>query len=485
MTCDEARARLSALLDEALGPDERGPLEAHVATCVDCRRELGLLRNTVALLHSVNPVRAPAGFADRVLAAARPAPWYRRLQRARSLPWSAKLPPAAAAALLVGVAVAHLLEMAPELQRAARVESPSPAVTESQEPPATPTGAPGQKAKAESEPATRERVEDRGRGGRQKRGGRRDGDRAHDPPRGLERVHARAGGARRVDAGPRARRASRPGPRRASDYRVAPFRKRAPTRSGTSPALPCLTGQTPTPAGRRASRSSSPRRARRANTRGGTTDADATDRPDAARAVRHHRGPRSGGHPSERHARGPARRDGDDLQREPRPRERRARSALPGRDDRGAVHGGRRPDRSDDRPPQVADRSGRPPDPRAELRVRPLDEPEAHGEVRRQEGPALSGRRHVPRGDPALHQRADLRDQRPDPHGSVRAPRAARAPGEPRRPADARLASPQPDAPPPAGRGVLSHRRYQVEGGLRDGPPRRRHDLRPHGLGGE
>ena len=163
MTCDEAHARLSALLDEALGPDERGPLEAHVATCVDCRRELGLLRNTVALLHSVNPVRAPAGFADRVLAAARPAPWYRRLQRALSLPWSVKLPLAAAAALLVGVAVAHLLEMAPELQRAARVESPSPAVTESQEPPATPTGAPGQKAKAESEPATRERREGRAR----------------------------------------------------------------------------------------------------------------------------------------------------------------------------------------------------------------------------------------------------------------------------------------------------------------------------------
>src|SRR5439155_15423058 len=108
MTCDEARARLSALLDEAPGPDERGPLETHVATCVDCRRELGLLRNTVALLHSVDSLRAPAGFADRVLAAARPAPRYPRLQRALSLPWSVKLPLAAAAALLVGVAVAHL-----------------------------------------------------------------------------------------------------------------------------------------------------------------------------------------------------------------------------------------------------------------------------------------------------------------------------------------------------------------------------------------
>src|SRR5207247_8669131 len=134
--------RRRALVAAAVGPDERGPREAQGPTGGACGRELGLLRNTVALLHSVNPVRAPAGFADRVLAAARPAPWYRRLQRALSLPWSVKLPLAAAAALLVGVAVAHLLEMAPELQRAARVESPSPALPEPHDPPATPPGPP-------------------------------------------------------------------------------------------------------------------------------------------------------------------------------------------------------------------------------------------------------------------------------------------------------------------------------------------------------
>ncbi|PYN63524.1 MAG: hypothetical protein DMD92_00605, partial [Candidatus Rokuibacteriota bacterium] len=36
MTCDEARERLSARLDDALGPDERNALDAHVASCVDC-----------------------------------------------------------------------------------------------------------------------------------------------------------------------------------------------------------------------------------------------------------------------------------------------------------------------------------------------------------------------------------------------------------------------------------------------------------------
>src|SRR5438876_906783 len=105
MTCDEARERLSALLDEALSPDERDALDAHVATCVDCRRELGLLRNTVALLRAVDPARAPAGFVDRVRAAARRAPWYRRVQRS-------------------------LFKTTPELEQAARVETPSPAVTE-------------------------------------------------------------------------------------------------------------------------------------------------------------------------------------------------------------------------------------------------------------------------------------------------------------------------------------------------------------------
>ena len=130
MTCDEARERLSALLDDALGPDERGALDAHVASCVDCRRELGLLRNTVALLRSVDRPRAPAGFVDRVRVAARPAPWYRRLPRALFLPWPVKLPLEAAAIVLVGLLVVSLVKKTPELEQAARVQAPSPAVTE-------------------------------------------------------------------------------------------------------------------------------------------------------------------------------------------------------------------------------------------------------------------------------------------------------------------------------------------------------------------
>jgi outer membrane biosynthesis protein TonB len=147
MTCDEARERLSALLDEALSPDERGALDAHLAVCVDCRRELGLLKNTVALLRKVDPARAPAGFVDRVRAAARPVPWWRRLVHAVFRPWPVRVSLGATAVVLVSMLVGVILRAtAPELEQAVRVEPPSPAVVAEaprpQEPPAKPSEPP-------------------------------------------------------------------------------------------------------------------------------------------------------------------------------------------------------------------------------------------------------------------------------------------------------------------------------------------------------
>jgi len=61
MTCHEARELFSALIDDALGGKERAVLDAHLATCADCGRELQRFRDTVALLRAVEPARAPAG----------------------------------------------------------------------------------------------------------------------------------------------------------------------------------------------------------------------------------------------------------------------------------------------------------------------------------------------------------------------------------------------------------------------------------------
>ena len=123
MTCHDARQSLSAFLDEALAPDERRQVAAHLEGCPDCRRELARLEQTVALLRRVEPTRAPVGFVDRVLEAARPRPWYRRAAAAVFLPFSVKLPAEATALVMVALLAVYVFERTPALQESARTQS--------------------------------------------------------------------------------------------------------------------------------------------------------------------------------------------------------------------------------------------------------------------------------------------------------------------------------------------------------------------------
>ena len=133
MTCHDAREQFSALVDDALAADGRAAVDAHLATCADCRRELQRFRDTVSLVRAVAPVRAPAGFVDRVLEAARPVSWPRRLVRGLFLPWPVKLPMEAAAIVLVAVGVALVYRGTPELELATRLEQPVPVVAQAPE----------------------------------------------------------------------------------------------------------------------------------------------------------------------------------------------------------------------------------------------------------------------------------------------------------------------------------------------------------------
>jgi len=126
VTCHDTSERLSDLLDEALDASPRALVEAHLSECADCRRELERLRATVSLLQRVEPLRAPAGFVDRVMQRAYPVPWYRRLGAWLFLPLSAKLPVEAAAMILIAMLAVYLWEHSPELRGAARMESPAP-----------------------------------------------------------------------------------------------------------------------------------------------------------------------------------------------------------------------------------------------------------------------------------------------------------------------------------------------------------------------
>ena len=125
MTCAETRDLFSALADDALTPTERAALDAHLAGCAECRRELAALLRTVKLVRAMDPVRAPAGFVDRVVAAAQPAPWPRRLARRLARPWPT-LPLGAAALLLIGGLAVLLFRASPEQRRAAQSRLQSP-----------------------------------------------------------------------------------------------------------------------------------------------------------------------------------------------------------------------------------------------------------------------------------------------------------------------------------------------------------------------
>jgi hypothetical protein len=122
MSCHDARESLSAFLDEALAPDERQRVAQHLEGCPECRRELTRLEQTVALLHRVEPVRAPVGFVDAVTAAARPRPWYRRVAAAVFLPFSVKLPAEATAVVMVALLAVYVFERTPALQESARTQ---------------------------------------------------------------------------------------------------------------------------------------------------------------------------------------------------------------------------------------------------------------------------------------------------------------------------------------------------------------------------
>jgi len=118
MTCHDARELFSALVDDALSTAERSSLDGHLAGCAECRRELERFRATVALTRSLPPVSAPAGFAERVAAAARPEAPRRGRLRHLFVPWTVKLPLQVAAGLLIAGLAAMLFRALPDQQRA-------------------------------------------------------------------------------------------------------------------------------------------------------------------------------------------------------------------------------------------------------------------------------------------------------------------------------------------------------------------------------
>jgi len=123
MNCADAREWLSDAIDDALEADARAQLDAHLAGCPDCLRELERLRAMVSMLRAVERPRAPVGFAERVLAAARPVPWHRRLRDRLAAVRVLGFPVEAAGIVLVATLAVYIFVGTPSLRRAAQLET--------------------------------------------------------------------------------------------------------------------------------------------------------------------------------------------------------------------------------------------------------------------------------------------------------------------------------------------------------------------------
>jgi anti-sigma-K factor RskA len=110
-THDEVRAELGAYALDALTPDERAAIDAHLATCTECRAELGATSDAAATLSTLAPSRPMdpvrrAEVKQRLLDRARKVP--DRVRQVRPLVTASRpavLPWALAAAAAIGFIV--------------------------------------------------------------------------------------------------------------------------------------------------------------------------------------------------------------------------------------------------------------------------------------------------------------------------------------------------------------------------------------------
>jgi anti-sigma factor RsiW len=111
MRCNDCQENMSRSLDGRLDKESQAALDAHVAACADCTKEMAVLRGTAHALRSIGRAEPPAGLARRAALAAfraqkegktsRVSSWWSDLFR---FAWPAAAASAVAAASLMVVA---------------------------------------------------------------------------------------------------------------------------------------------------------------------------------------------------------------------------------------------------------------------------------------------------------------------------------------------------------------------------------------------
>ena len=124
MDCAEVREEFSALLDGELDAETRAAVEAHLAGCADCLRELDRLKQVDAAFHGLAPKQAPEDMEERVRAGLQANVVHlgpRRLARKRVWPLVAS---AAGLLIVLGVSVFHMRKSPERFEMASLEQGP-------------------------------------------------------------------------------------------------------------------------------------------------------------------------------------------------------------------------------------------------------------------------------------------------------------------------------------------------------------------------
>lgn len=118
MICRDVKGKLAAYQEEALLPEERSLVEAHLGTCAHCSSLLADLRKTVDLLKDLPEVEPPPWFTQKIMAQVREESEQKGgLLRKLFYPFHIKIPLEAFATLLVVVIGVHIFRAtAPEIR---------------------------------------------------------------------------------------------------------------------------------------------------------------------------------------------------------------------------------------------------------------------------------------------------------------------------------------------------------------------------------
>ena len=86
MDCQDTQTQLQEYLDGQLPAAQAAAIQAHLATCEDCARELALLRQVDEALATYPVLEAPQGLAARTMAQVKREPAAVRDERNNSYP---------------------------------------------------------------------------------------------------------------------------------------------------------------------------------------------------------------------------------------------------------------------------------------------------------------------------------------------------------------------------------------------------------------